>query len=204
MGRDPVARAVPSQPLTADGLVGLNFTLAGGVSSTNHISPLQQSSPGSQDAIHSAEYSSSCPLEIRRDGCHECSQRPKAHLLDVPHRAGRLRTVLPVGRQSETDPCYSQHDVIPEYRGLLEPITHVALAFMPSGMFLEDDRHDWSIFRTVESTREAFLPGTQILVAIGGWGDTSFSIAARNDTSRKAFARNVARMVEATGADGKL
>lgn len=103
-----------------------------------------------------------------------------------------------------TDPSCSQHDVIPEYQGLLEPITHVTLAFMPSGMFLEDDRKDWSIFRTVESTREAFLPGTQVLVAIGGWGDTGFSIAARNDTSRKSFARNIAKMVEATGADGTL
>ncbi|CAN8101271.1 unnamed protein product [Discula destructiva] len=73
---------------------------------------------------------------------------------------------------------------------------------MPAALFLEDHRDSWPIFRTVESTRHAFVGGTQILVAIGGWGDSGFSIAARTESSRKAFARNIARMVEATGADG--
>lgn len=74
---------------------------------------------------------------------------------------------------------------------------------MPSRLFFDDFRHDWPLFRTVKSTRDAFLKGTKILVAIGGWGDTGFSVAAYNHTSREAFARNVARMVTATGADGK-
>lgn len=95
-----------------------------------------------------------------------------------------------------------QHDVIPEIDDLINPITHVALAFLRSDLFLDDDREEWPLFRTVASAREAFVDGTQILVAIGGWGDDQFSVAARNDTSRKAFARNVARMVESTGADG--
>ena len=42
------------------------------------------------------------------------------------------------------------------------------------------------------------------MVAIGGWGDTEgFEVAARTESSRKLFARNVGRMVEETGADGR-
>jgi GH18 family chitinase len=100
------------------------------------------------------------------------------------------------------DIFHSQHDVIPENKALVNPITHVALAFMRSGLFLDPSRDEWPSDRSVNSAREAFAPGTKILVAIGGWGDTDFSIAARNDTSRKLFAGNVARMVAATGADG--
>lgn len=67
---------------------------------------------------------------------------------------------------------------------------------------MDDDRKDWPLFRSVTSAREAFVDGTQVLVAIGGWGDTGFSAAARNDTMRRTFAQNVARMVQSTGADG--
>lgn len=69
-------------------------------------------------------------------------------------------------------------------------------------MFFDADRTDWPLFRSVPSARESFVDGTQILIAIGGWGDTGFSVAARNDSSRKAFAQNVAKMVAVTGADG--
>lgn len=101
-----------------------------------------------------------------------------------------------------TDRFHRQHDVIPRNQELLKPITHVVLAFLRSEMFMDDDRREWPLFRSVTSAREAFVDGTQILVAIGGWGDLGFSTAARNDTMRKAFAQNVARMVQATGADG--
>ena len=41
------------------------------------------------------------------------------------------------------------------------------------------------------------------MVAIGGWGDIAgFEIAAKDEGSRRRFARNVRRMVEETGADG--
>ena len=43
-----------------------------------------------------------------------------------------------------------------------------------------------------------------VQVAIGGWGDTTgFDVAAATDVTRKHFAQNVKRMVEATGADGR-
>ena len=48
-------------------------------------------------------------------------------------------------------------------------------------------------------------PGAKVMVAIGGWGDTQgFSEGARTEEGRKAFARNVGRMVESVGADGKF
>lgn len=61
------------------------------------------------------------------------------------------------------------------------------------------------MFTTVEDARSRFSPGTSIMVAIGGWGDTEgFEVAARTESSRKLFTRNVGRMVEETGADGTL
>ncbi|KAI3394599.1 hypothetical protein diail_2522 [Diaporthe ilicicola] len=98
--------------------------------------------------------------------------------------------------------CLIQHDVMPSDEALINPITHVALAFMRSGLFLDSSRTEWPSDRSVSSARDIFASGTKILVAIGGWGDTDFSVAAQNDTTREMFARNVARMVEATGADG--
>lgn len=96
----------------------------------------------------------------------------------------------------------SQHDVIPDNEELIKPITHVVLAFMRTDLFLDDDREEWPLFRTVKSIRDSFTEGMKILVAIGGWGDLGFPAAAKNDAARKAFARNVAKMIEATGVDG--
>lgn len=79
----------------------------------------------------------------------------------------------------------------------------MVLAFTRAEMFFDANRTEWPLFRSVSSARASFLDGTKILVAIGGWGDTGFSVAARNGSTREAFAHNVARMVEATGADGE-
>ncbi|KAK5635575.1 hypothetical protein RRF57_011288 [Xylaria bambusicola] len=99
-----------------------------------------------------------------------------------------------------------QHPVIPEDVSLRNPITHVALAFMNSHTFnREEDSSSWPIFMSVEEARTRFEPGTKIMVAIGGWGDTAgFDTAARTEESRARFARNVASMVRDTGADGEL
>ncbi|KAI0188163.1 glycoside hydrolase family 18 protein [Xylaria flabelliformis] len=97
-----------------------------------------------------------------------------------------------------------QHPVIPYDISLRKPITHVALAFMNSNTFNRDeDSSSWPIFMSVEEARSEFEPGTKIMVAIGGWGDTSgFDTAARTEENRNRFARNVANMVRDTGADG--
>ncbi|KAI0859665.1 glycoside hydrolase family 18 protein [Xylaria cubensis] len=97
-----------------------------------------------------------------------------------------------------------QHPVIPYDVSLRKPITHVALAFMNSNTFNRDEESSsWPIFMSVEEARSEFEPGTKIMVAIGGWGDTSgFDTAARTEEHRNRFARNVANMVRDTGADG--
>lgn len=95
-----------------------------------------------------------------------------------------------------------QHNVVPE-QNLVTDITHVALAFMNSEMFNQVEPHSWPLFTTVDSVRSKFSPGTAIMVAIGGWGDTEgFPNAAATVTSRKRFAQNVKAMIEYTGADG--
>ncbi|KAM7191123.1 endochitinase 1 [Naviculisporaceae sp. PSN 640] len=94
-----------------------------------------------------------------------------------------------------------QHPVVPPIEQLRH-VTHVALAFMGSHVFTDPYREDWPLFMAVDQARPLFAPGTKIMVAIGGWGDTGFSAAALNDTTRKNFAENVSRMVSDTGADG--
>lgn len=73
---------------------------------------------------------------------------------------------------------------------------------MRADTFNNDSRVDWPLFRSVASARKAFSDHAKILVAIGGWGDMGFDVAGRTEKTRHTFARNVARMVEATGADG--
>ena len=59
------------------------------------------------------------------------------------------------------------------------------------------------LWANVTELRKKFMPGTKFLIAIGGWGETElFSWAARNESTREAFADNVVRMVKAFGADG--
>ena len=97
----------------------------------------------------------------------------------------------------------SQHNVVPA-KSLVSDITHVALAFMSSATFNQVEPSSWPLFTTVETARSQFSDGTAIMVAIGGWGNTAgFEIAAATETTRKRFAHNVKRMVDATGADGK-
>ncbi|KAI0430117.1 glycoside hydrolase family 18 protein [Xylaria sp. FL1042] len=97
-----------------------------------------------------------------------------------------------------------QHPVVPQDASLRAPITHIALAFMNSDTFnREEHSSSWPIFMSIEEARSKFEPGTKIMVAIGGWGDTSgFDTAARTKESRARFAHNVASMVHDTGADG--
>ncbi|KAI2479838.1 Chitinase 18-4 [Pyrenophora tritici-repentis] len=97
-----------------------------------------------------------------------------------------------------------QHNVVPEL-SLVSSVTHVELAFMSTSLFNEPEPSTtWPLFTTVDTVRSQFAPGTVVMVAIGGWGDTaSFCEAAKDDSSRKRFARNIAAMINDTGADGK-
>lgn len=75
---------------------------------------------------------------------------------------------------------------------------------MRPGLFNQHQPASWPLFTTVEKVRSELAPGTKVMVAIGGWGDTEgFSEGARTEEGRKLFAENVGRMVEAVGADGE-
>lgn len=130
--------------------------------------------------------------------CRQRGVEPKTCLFDVFDGVGHVAK----SGTFHADHHHRQHDVIPTDEDLLKPITHVVLAFTRSEMLFDQNRTEWPLFRSVASARESFFKGTKILVAIGGWGDTGFSVAAKNDSTRKAFALGVARMIEATGADG--
>jgi GH18 family chitinase len=75
---------------------------------------------------------------------------------------------------------------------------------MRSETFNVDDKpDDYPLFTSVPDVRSRFPGDTKVMVAIGGWGDTQgFEQAAKNETTRKRWARQVAAMVTATGADG--
>jgi GH18 family chitinase len=86
---------------------------------------------------------------------------------------------------------------------LVADVTHVALAFMQSGIFNDVNRTEWPLFTTIEDVRPKFAKDTLVQVAIGGWGDTAgFETAAKTEQSRNVFAENVKAMLDATGADG--
>ena len=94
--------------------------------------------------------------------------------------------------------------MIPSEDHLVDPITHVILAFMRSDVFNVDKTPaEFPLFTTVNEVRKQFSPDTKIMVAIGGWGDThGFEQAAHDDVSRKRWAGQVGAMVDLTGADG--
>lgn len=97
---------------------------------------------------------------------------------------------------------WRQHDVVPEL-AMVQDVTHVIMAFMQSSVFNVPNATEWPLFSTVEQTRGRFPPGTAVMVAIGGWGDTEgFSKAAATRSSRYMFAQNIRKMVEDTDADG--
>lgn len=71
-------------------------------------------------------------------------------------------------------------------------------------LFNDPNPTSWPMFTTVEIARKKFAAGTPMMVAIGGWGDTDgFSVGAKSDESRKLFARNIKKMIDDTGADGR-
>lgn len=93
---------------------------------------------------------------------------------------------------------------MPSDPALTADVTHVVLAFMPSHVFNVDKTPAaFPLFASIDETRRQFQAGTKVMVAIGGWGDsTGFENAARSDQSRKRWARQVRAMIDQTGADG--
>lgn len=97
-----------------------------------------------------------------------------------------------------------QHNVVPSNKSLRDHITHVALAFMRSDVFNSEDEHpDFPLFTSVTQVRNQFNPGTKIMVAVGGWGDSQgFETACRDEASRSRWCGNVRKMIDGAGADG--
>lgn len=94
--------------------------------------------------------------------------------------------------------------MVPSDPNLTRDITHVALAFMNSDVFNSDQAApDFPLFTTVEEVRSKFHPGTKVMIAIGGWGDSQgFEKASKDANSRKRWCSNVTKMIQQTGADG--
>jgi chitinase len=70
-------------------------------------------------------------------------------------------------------------------------------------MFNSDAPAQFKPFEPVATMRKRFETGTKVMIAIGGWGDTSgFSEGAKDEESRTRYARNVADMINTLGFDG--
>lgn len=77
------------------------------------------------------------------------------------------------------------------------------MAFAPSTLFNSASTPSFTPFEPVSTMRKRFGPDTKVMLAIGGWGDTSgFSAGVKDNTSRALFAKNVAAVLDANGFDG--
>ncbi|KAJ5198155.1 uncharacterized protein N7498_007272 [Penicillium cinerascens] len=82
-------------------------------------------------------------------------------------------------------------------------IDYAIMAFAPTTLFNSDSPPSFKPFEAVDTMRQRFAPGTKVMIAIGGWGDTAgFSAGAKDDASRARFAKNVASMLDDNGFDG--
>jgi GH18 family chitinase len=77
------------------------------------------------------------------------------------------------------------------------------MAFAKSDLFTSQNPPTFQPFEPVSTTRGRFSPETKVMIALGGWGDTSgFSAGAKDEASRELYAKNVAAMLQSTGFDG--
>ncbi|KAK8089376.1 carbohydrate-binding module family 18 protein [Apiospora hydei] len=82
-------------------------------------------------------------------------------------------------------------------------ITHVVMSFANSSLFATPNMtEEYKPFMDVSKVRAMFDNGTQVGVALGGWGDTNgFGAGAKTEASRKQYARNIAAMATKLGFD---
>ncbi|THV46936.1 hypothetical protein BGAL_0348g00170 [Botrytis galanthina] len=102
----------------------------------------------------------------------------------------------------------SWHNFVPESSSVSE-ITHVCLAFVSPSLFINPEPPSPSalepFFTNTSAIRSQFPKNVKVLWALGGWGDTeSFGVAARDETSRKLFAKNIKSLLDITNTDGKI
>ncbi|KAL4924563.1 glycoside hydrolase superfamily [Aspergillus undulatus] len=82
-------------------------------------------------------------------------------------------------------------------------ITHAIMGFAKSTNFNTDSPPAFEPFEPVSTMRNRFGPDTKVMIAVGGWGDSSgFSEGAKDEASRERYANNVAAMLGSSGFDG--
>lgn len=76
------------------------------------------------------------------------------------------------------------------------------MAFALSDLFVPDTAGPYEPFMPVDDVRSMFDDGTQLGIAIGGWGDNAgFGAGSKSSSSRAAWAQNVAKMLDEHGFD---
>ncbi|KAE8148113.1 putative class V chitinase [Aspergillus avenaceus] len=81
-------------------------------------------------------------------------------------------------------------------------LSHLVVAFAKSTFFNEPELNKTKPFTTSQELRSKY-PSSKIMIAIGGWGDTNgLSDGAKDEASRKQYAKNVAAYVDHFGFDG--
>ncbi|KAK8056575.1 hypothetical protein PG993_001802 [Apiospora rasikravindrae] len=95
------------------------------------------------------------------------------------------------------------HTAILPSRDVTAGITHVVMSFANSSLFATSNMtEEYKPFMDVSKVRAMFDNGTQVGVALGGWGDTNgFGAGAKTEASRKQYARNIAAMATKLGFD---
>ncbi|OTB00123.1 glycoside hydrolase family 18 protein [Hypoxylon sp. CI-4A] len=94
------------------------------------------------------------------------------------------------------------HKAILPHKKETSGITHVIMAFANSSLFADKTAGEYKPFMPINDVRAMFDNGTQIGIALGGWGDTAgFTSGAMTPASRKKYAHNVAKMVNKLGFD---
>ncbi|KAI0834889.1 glycoside hydrolase family 18 protein [Hypoxylon sp. FL0890] len=94
------------------------------------------------------------------------------------------------------------HKTILPGKNVTAGITHVIMAFANSSLFAPQTAGEYVPFMPVSDVRAMFDNGTQVGIALGGWGDTDgFTKGAISNETRKAYAQNVAKMADDLGFD---
>jgi len=86
---------------------------------------------------------------------------------------------------------------------VVSKVTHITTAFAASTLFNTNPPQPYTPFQSVQSIKSTFGQDKKVMIAIGGWGDTSgFSAGCKDNQTISTFAQGVAQMLKDTGADG--
>lgn len=97
---------------------------------------------------------------------------------------------------------YRYHTAVLPNKTLTAGITHVITAFANSSIFASDPVGTYTPFKPISDVRAMFDNGTQVCLAIGGWGDTEgFRLGLATEESRSLYASNIASIMDTHGFD---